>query len=117
MRDRRASDPEGYRQKMRDWRSDPERAQRQRESNRASQARQAQVAREAGVPLVDPAKRRARYAVRRALEAGQIEPEPCLFCDAEVTQGHHHDYTLPLAVTWLCPRHHALVHLSDAIAR
>ncbi len=58
----------------------------------------------------DPVKEAARGAVYRALLKGLIEREPCLVCDDENVQAHHHDYSLPLAVTWLCPRHHAMVH-------
>jgi hypothetical protein len=53
----------------------------------------------------------ARNAVYRAKRRGDLVPEPCLFCDStENIIAHHHDYTLPLEVTWLCRRHHGRVH-------
>lgn len=57
-----------------------------------------------------PEQRRARWAVENALRAGRLVKEPCLFCGALDVQAHHHDYSLPLAVTWLCARHHAVAH-------
>ena len=53
---------------------------------------------------------RARAAVGRAVAAGTLEREPCLFCGAERVEAHHHDYDAPLDVTWLCSVHHALAH-------
>lgn len=55
-------------------------------------------------------KRAAYRQVKYALESGELVKEPCLFCGAEKVEAHHHDYTLPRIVTWLCRRHHKLVH-------
>lgn len=53
----------------------------------------------------------ALYAsVQRAIASGQLVREPCLFCDREDVHAHHHDYSLPFDVTWLCPLHHRLAH-------
>jgi hypothetical protein len=52
----------------------------------------------------------ARANVRDALKAGRITREPCLFCDVEKVEAHHHDYSLRLVVTWLCHHHHRLAH-------
>ena len=52
-------------------------------------------------------KRRARNAVRYALEAGTLEKGPCEVCGDPVTQAHHDDYEKPLTVRWLCTVHHA----------
>ena len=57
-----------------------------------------------------PEKVEAQQIIGRALRSGQVTREPCLFCDAERVHAHHHDYSLPLAVTWLCHRHHLLAH-------
>jgi hypothetical protein len=63
------------------------------------------------------AETRRRDLVRnqawRAVKAGKLTPEPCLFCDAERVDAHHHDYGQPLVVTWLCRRHHRRVHESQ----
>lgn len=55
-------------------------------------------------------KRLARNAVTAAIREGVLIPEGCLFCDDPKVHGHHHDYSKPLDVTWLCPRHHGLAH-------
>ncbi len=61
----------------------------------------------------NPEKRRAQSAVSNAQVAGKLTKEPCLFCDDEQVHAHHHDYSRPLDVTWLCARHHKLAHRSD----
>jgi hypothetical protein len=48
--------------------------------------------------------------VRLAMKRGELVKEPCLFCDEERVEAHHHDYSKPLDVTWLCVRHHRLAH-------
>lgn len=58
---------------------------------------------------MDRAPRRRPQAINR----GALLREPCLFCDTLPVHAHHHDYTKPLDVTWLCPRHHKLAHKSE----
>ena len=60
----------------------------------------------------NPEKYAAQIAVNNAVRDGKLEREGCLFCDAPA-HAHHHDYTKPLDVTWLCPRHHKLAHASE----
>jgi hypothetical protein len=55
-------------------------------------------------------KEHARNVLRHARDRGEVIPEDCIFCGAFPTDGHHHDYSKPLDVTWLCPKHHGLVH-------
>lgn len=57
-----------------------------------------------------PEKAAAQTAVGNAVRDGRLEKEACLFCDSLAVHGHHHDYSQPLAVTWLCPSHHAVAH-------
>lgn len=54
------------------------------------------------------ARRKLRYAVR----TGKIQrPTTCFHgCVDTKLHAHHHDYTKPLEVTWLCPKHHAALH-------
>ncbi len=52
----------------------------------------------------------AHAAVKRALAVGRLQREECLFCDDPNGQAHHHDYSQPLVVTWLCARYHRIVH-------
>lgn len=58
----------------------------------------------------NPLKRKAHSAVHNAVRAGRLVKEPCLFCDDPNSQAHHHDYTKPLEVTWLCDHHHKVAH-------
>jgi hypothetical protein len=53
----------------------------------------------------------AHEVVNTALKRGKMFPEPCLFCDGTEVDAHHHDYSLPLMVTWLCREHHKLIHM------
>ena len=45
------------------------------------------------------------YSCRRKLQR-----QPCEICQNPKSQAHHHDYTKPLEVTWLCQTHHSLAH-------
>jgi hypothetical protein len=51
-----------------------------------------------------------RNRTMHAVATGALLREPCLFCGDPNVEAHHHDYTKPLEVTWLCRQHHALVH-------
>lgn len=63
----------------------------------------------------NPEKRAAYRQVKYALARGELVREPCLFCDAEKVEAHHHDYSLPLIVTWLCRRHHKIAHRKSVL--
>jgi hypothetical protein len=54
----------------------------------------------------------ANQAIYRARKKGLIVPEPCLFCDNLNVVAHHHDYSKPFDVTWLCRHHHGRIHTS-----
>lgn len=55
-------------------------------------------------------KRRAHKIVENAIVAGHIERLPCERCGDENTHAHHDDYSRPLEVMWLCPKHHKARH-------
>lgn len=62
-------------------------------------------------------KKRAHTAVRRAILAGKLERQPCAFCGTvEPVEAHHHDYTKPLEVTWLCVPCHRRFHALERMA-
>jgi hypothetical protein len=63
-----------------------------------------------------PRRAQAHSLVHRAIERGEIsKPEKCEWCGGEGRiEGHHHDYTEPLAVTWLCKPCHCK---ADAMRR
>lgn len=53
---------------------------------------------------------RAHIAVWSAIAAAKLKKQPCEICGNPRTDGHHDDYSKPLAVTWLCRKHHAERH-------
>lgn len=54
----------------------------------------------------------ARQAVKRAIRSGHIvRPEACSSCGAVGRiEAHHHDYSKPLDVMWLCFKCHRIEH-------
>ncbi len=66
-----------------------------------------------GKRVRDPIKERARSRVRDAIRYGKlIKPDSCQRCGkptpANLLDGHHHDYSKPLEVEWLCRSCHGL---------
>ena len=51
----------------------------------------------------------AHAATRSAIRRGLIEPQPCEVC-GDKGEAHHPDHRDPLAVIWLCRRHHKAAH-------
>ena len=59
----------------------------------------------------NPEKRAAHRALEWALHRGRVTKQPCEICGmAQRPHAHHDDYTKPLEVRWLCPRHHGQLH-------
>ena len=61
----------------------------------------------------NPQKRQAHIALGNAVKRGRVEkPEECELCGDKPTriEGHHHDYSKPLDVVWLCKPCHMLEH-------
>jgi len=54
-------------------------------------------------------KRSARSKTFTAIKNGTIKVLPCLIC-GEKAEAHHHDYSRPLDVMWLCRTHHMEAH-------
>lgn len=63
-----------------------------------------------------PGKAKARRAVESAVRAGRLpKPSVCCRCETGVPcaadlHAHHHDYSKPLEVEWLCRSCHAVAH-------
>ncbi len=56
-------------------------------------------------------KKKAKDAVYRAILNGTLmKPKTCGLCLNTSVQAHHEDYSKPLDVVWLCPRHHGAYH-------
>ena len=58
-----------------------------------------------------PEKMAARNKVATAIENGTLNQFPCCKCGAINSEAHHEDYSKPLEVIWLCPKHHAERHV------
>ena len=63
--------------------------------------------------LHDPKMRpkfQARWKLKNAIRRGAIMPRPCYVCGNPKAHAHHHDYSKPLDVVWICSRHHFEEH-------
>ncbi len=56
-------------------------------------------------------KCRVQQIAAKAIQQGRLERQVCEICGDERTHAHHDDYSKPLSVRWLCPRHHQLFHI------
>ena len=52
----------------------------------------------------------ARATVQTAVRSGKLAKEPCYICKTKIAQAHHHDYSKPLDVVWLCKPCHNKEH-------
>lgn len=55
-------------------------------------------------------KVRARAMVRERICRGTWKRMPCEICGDQKSHAHHDDYSTPLDVRWLCPKHHKEAH-------
>ena len=56
-------------------------------------------------------KTRAQLQARRAILSGKLTRGPCEVCGTtQDIHAHHDDYGRPLAVRWLCMKHHREAH-------
>jgi|SRR5690625_1042275 len=68
----------------------------------------------------NPGRYKIYGKVHRAVRGGQLErPEHCEDCGeaADRLEAHHHDYSRPLDVKWLCPLCHGKRHRTVRISR
>lgn len=99
VRRHRAESPNPRAYDRKRYREDPERRRKIAES--AERRRKA-----------NPGKVNAQQRVRRAVKSGKLErPSTCSRCgEGGRIEGHHHDYSKPLEVEWLCARCHRREH-------
>jgi hypothetical protein len=57
-----------------------------------------------------PEKQRAHQIVQNEIKQGRMKREQCSVCGTARAHAHHDDYSQPLAVVWLCHRHHMERH-------
>lgn len=58
----------------------------------------------------NPEKTKARVLCRKAIKDGVMVRKPCMVCGETRVDAHHHDYSKPLDVLWLCKVHHNDIH-------
>ena len=58
----------------------------------------------------NPEKVKAHTIFNNAVKEGLLVRQPCIVCNSPKSCGHHPDYSKPLEVTWLCNKHHSLLH-------
>jgi len=58
-------------------------------------------------------KRKAHIAVGNAIRDGKLKRVPCQACGDPKSEAHHHDYSKPLDVVWLCDFHHKQEHMKE----
>ena len=58
----------------------------------------------------DPVRTKAHAATSNAIRDKRLERKPCEVCGARA-EAHHDDYSQPLAVRWLCRKHHLQHHV------
>ena len=57
-----------------------------------------------------PERYKAHTALNNAIRDGKIVKKPCRVCGSNQVHAHHHDYSKPLDVDWLCALHHHRGH-------
>ena len=60
-------------------------------------------------------KVKAVQKLNYAIRIGKLKRGKC-FCGDKKTQGHHHNYSKPLEVEWLCELHHNHKHIQISSA-
>lgn len=90
------------------WANDPDYRERHRAAQEAFRNRHPKYTTERSHREAE--KWTARDKVAKALAAGRLTRLACEVCGSADTQGHHDDYSKPLAVRWLCTTHHAEHH-------
>jgi len=58
-------------------------------------------------------KASARSKAKNAVARGRLVRQECYWCSNPNTEAHHHDYSKPLDVQWLCPACHSATHSAE----
>jgi len=64
----------------------------------------------------NPEAYKAHNKVAYEIKIGRLIRQPCRVC-GEKGHAHHADYSKPLEIDWLCPRHHHLLHAPDKMIK
>lgn len=81
-----------------------------REYGHSDRGRELQRLRSARRRVTEKEKIGARTALNNAIRDGRVVRGTCRDCGAPEAHGHHHDYSKPLDVIWLCTEHHIAEH-------
>lgn len=108
----RDANPEHFRARSREGyaRHRERRVEAARSYSRSEKGREMQRARSARRRVTEKEKVGARTKLNNALRYGRVVRGPCRDCGSSETHGHHHDYSKPLDVIWLCQEHHIAEH-------
>jgi len=55
-------------------------------------------------------QKKANQSVNNAVRDRRLKKQPCVICNNSKSEAHHHDYSKPLDVIWLCRVHHMRLH-------
>jgi ribosomal protein S27AE len=61
-------------------------------------------------PELKQLMRECRSKTNNLIRSGKLVREPCDYCGDPIVQAHHHDYTQPDQVQWLCRKCHTEFH-------
>ena len=59
---------------------------------------------------IERLKSNCRSYLHVYVKRGKVIKSPCSICGCEKVEAHHHDYSKPLDVIWLCRKHHVELH-------
>ncbi len=93
--------------------SRPERVAARKAYAKTSEGRIASAAAKKRWIVANAIRRKAHNKLAAALKSGKIQSQPCFIC-GDKAEAHHPDYSMPLDVTWICPKHHKEAHRQAA---
>lgn len=87
-----------------------------RERNRIIEKSEKRKERDRAKRVRDPQKYKARASLNNWIAAGKVvKPKSCSMCSSTGRiHGHHHDYSKPVDVIWVCSACHSLLHKKEA---
>lgn len=77
-------------------------------------ARKREAARRYAAKPESRVKIQARNKIKHLCRVGKVKRGDCERCGAANAHAHHHDYSKPLDVSWLCSTCHGLEHKRQA---
>jgi hypothetical protein len=116
--ERKSANIEHYRSQkklqMRRLRESPDRQEKELQySKKYRQTHKEQLAQYCSTYRKNNKQRQSAYLkIYRQLRTGNIQKQPCFVCGSLNSHAHHEDYSKPLDVIWLCPKHHKRLHVA-----